>query len=123
MEKKYAKMMARSTAKKPRANTRHGIAQEQPDMTSTSTGSSTAKATPHIPHSPDAEIGLINLAVRDAQCLYKMQEAGIQPEHFFSEYTGTMYALLTSLTDQGKGAHPGKFNIIQASSGTIPQTI
>jgi replicative DNA helicase len=79
-------------------------------MTSTSKGGPTT----HIPHSPDAEIGLINLAIRDAQCLYKMQEAGIQPEHFFSEYTGTMYALLTSLTDQGKGAHPGKFNIIQA---------
>lgn len=78
----------------------------------TSTG--TTRPILHIPHSPDAEIGLINLAVRDAQCLYKMQEAGIQPEHFFSEYTGTMYALLTSLTDQGKGAHPGKFNIIQA---------
>lgn len=68
----------------------------------------------HIPQSKEAEIGLINLAIRDAQCLYRIQEAGIQPEHFFSEYTAGMYSLLTALTDQGKGVHPGKFNIIQA---------
>lgn len=68
----------------------------------------------HIPHAETAEIGLLNLIIRDAQCLYRTQEAGIQPEHFFSELAGSLYELLVRLTDQGKGTHPGKFNIVQA---------
>jgi replicative DNA helicase len=68
----------------------------------------------HIPHAHDAEVGLINLVIRDAQCLYRVQEAGIQPEHFFSELAGSLFELLVKLTDQGKGTHPGKFNIVQA---------
>jgi hypothetical protein len=82
---------------------------------STIGGSKTgARNEQRVPHAEEAEIGLLNLAIRDSQCLYKIQEAGIQPEHFFSELAGSLFELVIKLTIDGKGAHPGKFNIIQA---------
>jgi replicative DNA helicase len=66
-----------------------------------------------LPHSAKAELGLINLAVRDAKMLYRLEEAGITEKFFYSECAAYLYMMLQMLTVEGKGAHPSQFNILQ----------
>lgn len=62
----------------------------------------------------EAETALVNLAIRDAQCFYRITEAGVRSDFFFRELPGELFNLLEKLTAQSGGTHPGKFEIVSA---------
>lgn len=69
---------------------------------------------PALPMSKEAEAGLISLAINHAECLYRLDEAGITETYFSNHDAAYLFGLLKDLTEQGKGAHPGLFAIVQA---------
>ncbi|MBA3829946.1 MAG: hypothetical protein H0X33_13480 [Taibaiella sp.] len=62
--------------------------------------------------SPESEFGLVNLALNSAECLYKLDEAGITPEFFYNYEAAYLFGLLKRLTEEGNGAHPAQFNFV-----------
>lgn len=67
-----------------------------------------------LPIAKDAEDGLINLAIHNSECLYKLDEARVNENFFYGHYAAYMYKLLTYLSGQAKGQHPTKFTTVRA---------
>lgn len=65
------------------------------------------------PHNPEAESGLVSLVIANAQLLFLTEEAGVTEEFFFNDRAGFLYGLVKQLTDEGQGAHPSRFTIVQ----------
>lgn len=66
-----------------------------------------------VPYDPESEAGLINLAISSAECLYRLEEAGISDKFFYGEAAAYLYGLVKKLTEDGQGSHPSEFNFVQ----------
>lgn len=75
--------------------------------------SNTKEPEPELPCSYEAEDGLLNLAAGNSEMLYRLEEAGVTEKFFFSEPARYLFGLLRSLTEDGKGKHPGEYHLIQ----------
>lgn len=65
-----------------------------------------------LPHSDEAEDGLINLMIHYPECFYEVDESGITKEFYYNHEAAYMHELIFALVEEGGGQHPTPYNII-----------